>query len=70
MGRAAKAQSVQRLATGWTVRGSNSGGGETLRTRQDRLCGSPSLLYSDYRVSLRQVKRPGRDVNHPPPSSA
>ena len=59
MGRTAKAQSVQRLATGWTVRGSNSGGGETLRTRQDRLCGSPSLLYSGYRVSFLGGKAAG-----------
>jgi hypothetical protein len=32
--------------------------------------GLPSLLYGGYRVSLPRVKRPGRDVNHPPPSSA
>ena len=30
------AQLVQRLATGWTVRGSNPGGGEIIRTRPDR----------------------------------
>jgi hypothetical protein len=30
------AQSVQRLTTGWTVRGSNPGGGEIFRTRPDR----------------------------------
>ena len=30
------AQSVQRLTTGWVVRGSNPGGGETFRTRPDR----------------------------------
>ena len=30
------AQSIQRLATGWTVRGSNSGGGEIFCTRPDR----------------------------------
>jgi hypothetical protein len=29
------AQSVQRLATGWTVRGSNPGGGEIFRRRPD-----------------------------------
>ena len=44
------AQSVQRLATGWTVRGSNSVGGEIFRTRPDRLWGPPSLLYDGYRV--------------------
>ena len=30
------AQSVQRLATGWTARGSNSGVGEIFRTGPDR----------------------------------
>jgi hypothetical protein len=29
-----------------------------------------SLLYNGYRVSFPGVKRPGRDVKHPPPSSA
>jgi hypothetical protein len=31
------AQLVLRLATGWTVRGSNPGGGEIFRIRPDRL---------------------------------
>jgi hypothetical protein len=44
------AQSVQRLATGWTVRGSNPGGSEIFRTRPERLWGPPSLLYNGYRV--------------------
>jgi len=43
-------QSVQRLATGWTVRGSNPGGGEIFRARPDRPWGSPSLLYYGHRV--------------------
>jgi hypothetical protein len=30
------AQSVYRLTTGWTVRGSSPGGGEIFRTRLDR----------------------------------
>ena len=47
---AAIAQSVQRLATGWGVRGSNPGGGEILSTRADRPWGLPSLLYNGYRV--------------------
>jgi len=38
------AQTVQRLVTGWTVRGSNSGGVEFFRTRPDRSWGPPSLL--------------------------
>ena len=43
-------QSVQRLATGWKVRGSNPGGGEIFRTYPDRLWGLPSLLYNGYLV--------------------
>ena len=48
--RAGIAQSVQRIATRWTVRGSNPGGSRIFRTRPDRLWGPPSLLYSRYRV--------------------
>jgi hypothetical protein len=44
------AQSVKPLATGWTVRGSNPGGGEIFRTCPDRPWGAPSLLYNGYRV--------------------
>ena len=64
------AQSVQRLATGWTVLGSNPGGGDIFRTRPDRPQGPPSLLYNGYRVSFPGVKRPERGVNDPPSSSA
>ena len=60
------AQSVQRLATGWTVRGSNPGGGEIFRTRPDRPLGPPSLLYNGQRDSFPRVKRPGRGVDHSP----
>ena len=45
-----KVRPVQRLATGWTVRGSNPGGGQIFRTRPGRPWGPPSLLYSGYRV--------------------
>jgi hypothetical protein len=44
------AQSLQRLATGFTVRGSNQVGGEIFHPCPDRPWGSPSLLYSEYRV--------------------
>ena len=40
------------------------------RTRPDRPCGPPSFLYSGYQVSFLGVKRQGRGVNHPSPSSA
>jgi len=35
---------------GWTVRGSNPGGGEIFRTRPDRPWGPSSLLYNGNRV--------------------
>jgi len=46
------AQSVQRLATGWTVRGSNPGGGEIFRACPVRPWVPPSLLYNGYRFFL------------------
>jgi len=52
------------------VRGSNPGGGEVFQTRPDRLWSPPSLLYHGYQVSFLWIKRPGRDVDHPSPSSA
>jgi hypothetical protein len=61
---------VERLTTGWRVRGSNPGGGEIFRTRPDRSWGPPNLLYNGHRVSFPEVKRPGRVVDHPPLSGA
>lgn len=40
------AQSVQQLATGWTVRGSNLGGDKIFRAHRDRPLGPPSFIYS------------------------
>jgi hypothetical protein len=57
------------MATGWTVRGSNPGGGEIFRTCPDRPWGPPSLLYSGYRVFPGGKERPGRDTDPSPPSS-
>ena len=51
---------------GWTLRESNHREGEIFHTRPDRLWGP----INGYRISFSRVKRPGRDVNHPPPSSA
>ena len=68
VGRVAK--SVQWLATGWTVRGSNPGGGEILRTCPDRPWDSPSLLYNGYRVFPGGKERPERDADPSHPSSA
>jgi hypothetical protein len=64
------AQSVQRLATSWTVRGSKPGRGEIFRTRPDRP-GAHSAIYTMGTGSLsRGIKQPGRGVTHHPPSSA
>jgi hypothetical protein len=64
--RAAIAQSAKRLATAWTIRVWNPGGGQIFRTRPDRPWGPPSLLYNRYRASFPGVKRPGRGIDHPP----
>jgi len=45
-------------------------GGDIFCSYPDRLWGPPSLLYNGYRVSFLGVKRPGRGVDHLPPSSA
>jgi hypothetical protein len=36
----------------------------------DRLCGPPNLLYNGYGGSFLRVKRPGREADHSPPTSA
>ena len=36
--------------------------GEIFRTRPDQSCGTPSLLYKDYRVILRGKRQSGRGV--------
>ena len=64
------AQSVQRLAMGWTVRGSNPGGGKIFHTCPDWPWGPPSLLYSGYRVFPGGKEQLGRDADPSPPSSA
>jgi hypothetical protein len=64
------AQSVQRLVTGRTVRGSNPGGGEIFRTCPDRPWGPPRLLYNGYRFFPGGKERPERDADPSLPSSA
>jgi hypothetical protein len=64
------ALSVQRLTTGWMVRGSNPGGGEVFRTRPDRPWGPLSLLYNGYGVTVPGVLRPRRGVDHTTPHLA
>ena len=68
MGRVA--QSVQRLATGWTVREYNPGGDEIFLTCPDRPWGPPSLLYNGYQVFPWGKERPGHDADPLTPSSA
>jgi len=67
--RAGIAQSVLRLATSWTVRGSNPGGGEIFRTCPDWPWGPPSLLHNEYRV-FTGSKVAGEWCWPPTPSSA
>ena len=57
---------AQRLVTGWTVRGSNHGGGEIFRTCPDRPWGPPSLLCNGHRVFLGGEERTGRDADPSP----
>ena len=59
------AKSVQRLATGWTVRGSNPGGRRDFPHHPDQPWSPPILLYNGYRASLPGVKRSGRGVDIP-----
>ena len=64
------AQSVQRLATGWTVRGSNRGGG-----RDFPYPSIPALQPTQPPIQwvtdlFRGGKAAGRGVNHPPTSNA
>jgi hypothetical protein len=56
----------KRIATSWTVSGSNSGGDEILRTRSDRTRGPPGLLYN----AFPGVKRPEHSVDHLSPFNA
>jgi hypothetical protein len=55
---------VVGIATVWTVRGSNPGGGEIFRTCPDRPWGPTNVLYNGYRV-FRGVKS-GRGVTLTP----
>jgi hypothetical protein len=55
---------------GWTVRGSNPGGGEIFRTCPNQPWGPLSLLYNRYRIFPGGKVRPGCAANHSPPSSA
>ena len=57
--------SVQRLATGWTVQGSNPSRGEIFRNRPDRPWGPPSP-YTMGTGFFLGVNWPESGVDHPP----
>jgi hypothetical protein len=59
------AQSVWRLATVWTVRGSNPDGARFFAHVQTGPGAHPASCTMG-----TGVKRPGRGADHPPPSSA
>jgi hypothetical protein len=58
-----------RLATGWTVRGSNPGGARFFAHVQTGPGAHPVSCTMDT-GSFPGVKRPGRGANHPSPPSA
>ena len=64
------AQLVYRLATRWTVVGSNTGGGGIFRTCPARPWGLLSFLFNGYRVFPGGKGQPGRDADPSPPSNA
>jgi len=64
------AQSLYRLASDWTVRWSNPGGGEIFHTRPERPWEQPSLLHKGHIFFLQAVKLSGPGFEHPPTSSA
>jgi len=63
-------QSVQRLATGWTVRGSDPGGGARFSAPLQTGPVAHPASYTMGTGSFPGVKRLGRGLDHPPPSSA
>ena len=69
------AQSVWRLATGWTVHGSipggwvGGGGGSRFSTHVQTGPGAHPVSYTMDTGSFPRVKRSGHGVDHPPPSS-
>jgi hypothetical protein len=49
---------------GWTNLGSNSGGGEIIRTRPDWPWGPSRLRFNGSRIYFPRVNPSGRGVNH------
>jgi hypothetical protein len=67
---AAIAQSVQRLATDWTVRVSNPGGYRVFPHPSRPVLGPTQPPVQWVPTLFTRVKGPGRGVEHPPPSGA
>ena len=63
-------QSVQRLAMGWTVRGSNPGGGRDFPQPSRPVLGPTQPPIQCVPGLFPGVKRPSRGVDHPPLCSA
>jgi hypothetical protein len=63
------ATTIRRLATGWTVRGSNPGGARFFAHVQTGPGAHPAS-WTMGTGSFLGVKRPGRGTDHPPPCSA
>jgi hypothetical protein len=64
--------SVQRLAAGWTVRGSNPGRSKRFYLQETVPTGSgihQASCFSGYYSSCSRAKRPGCEVNHRPPTA-
>ena len=61
------AQSVQRLATGWTVRGSNPGWGVRYSAPVQTGPGAHPAFCTMGTGSFQGVKRPGRGADPPTP---
>ena len=57
-------KTIQRLATGWTTRGSNPGRGKIFRIRPDRPRARAAMGIESFSLELR---RPWRGVDHPQP---
>jgi hypothetical protein len=59
-------------ATGWTIRGSNSGSGKrffSFPKRTEWICGSCSIGTGGYFPGGDRVKRSDREVDHSTPSN-
>ena len=64
------AQSVQQLATGWTVQGSNPGGGGDILHLSRPALGPTQPPVQTVPGLSRGKERPERDADPSPPSSA